>query len=151
MKTKLLCIIFIMMLLSPVSYGATVVGGAGIDITQAGGAGTAMTWLWDPTEVVGSFTLGDGSTDTIVLTVNRSTGTDPTITFNDGSIGLQALTVAGDIGVTGTRVTKGWFTDLEITNAIAGSVTGNAATATNVAAGATGQLMYQSQSQQSHW
>ena len=35
------------------------------------------------------------------------------------------------IGATATRVTKGWFTDLEVTNAIAGSVTGNAGTVTN--------------------
>lgn len=34
------------------------------------------------------------------------------------------------IGATATRVTKGWFTDLEVTNAIAGSITGNAATVT---------------------
>ena len=34
------------------------------------------------------------------------------------------------IGATGTRVLKGWFTDLEVTNAIAGSITGNAATVT---------------------
>lgn len=34
------------------------------------------------------------------------------------------------LGTTGTRLTKGWFTDLEVTNAIAGSVTGNAATVT---------------------
>jgi len=30
------------------------------------------------------------------------------------------------IGATATRVTKGWFTDLEVTNAIAGSITGTA-------------------------
>ena len=34
----------------------------------------------------------------------------------------------GDLGSTGTRITKGWFTDLQVTNAIAGSVTGNSAT-----------------------
>lgn len=34
------------------------------------------------------------------------------------------------IGATATRVTKGWFTDLEVTNAIAGSITGSAATLT---------------------
>lgn len=36
-----------------------------------------------------------------------------------------------NIGATATRVTKGWFTDLEVTNAIAGSITGNAGTVTN--------------------
>jgi hypothetical protein len=38
--------------------------------------------------------------------------------------------MTGSIGATGARVTKGWFTDLETTNAIAGSITGNAATVT---------------------
>ena len=37
------------------------------------------------------------------------------------------LQLTGDIGSTGTKITKGWFTDLLVTNAIAGSVTGNAA------------------------
>jgi hypothetical protein len=36
----------------------------------------------------------------------------------------------GSLGTTGARLTKGWFTDLQVTNAIAGSVTGNAATVT---------------------
>lgn len=40
------------------------------------------------------------------------------------------LQITGDIGSTGTRITKGWFTDLQVTNAIAGSITGNAGTAT---------------------
>lgn len=47
------------------------------------------------------------------------------LTYDGSNFGLT-----GDIGITGTRVTKGWFTDLEVTNAIAGSITGNAATVT---------------------
>jgi formylglycine-generating enzyme required for sulfatase activity len=39
-------------------------------------------------------------------------------------------TITGSLGLTGTRVTKGWFTDLEVTNSIVGSITGNAATVT---------------------
>lgn len=46
------------------------------------------------------------------------------------SFNSQDITNIGTMGVTGTRITKGWFTDLTCTNAIAGSVTGNAATAT---------------------
>lgn len=38
------------------------------------------------------------------------------------------------LGATGTRLTYGYFIDLVVTNAIQGSVTGNAATATNLAA-----------------
>ena len=49
-----------------------------------------------------------------------------TLTY-DGS----NLQLTGDIGSTGTRITKGWFTDLQVTNAIAGAVTGNAGTVTN--------------------
>lgn len=33
----------------------------------------------------------------------------------------------GSLGATGSRLVKGWFVDLQVTNAIAGSVTGNAA------------------------
>jgi len=40
------------------------------------------------------------------------------------------ITGLGSLGATGARVTKGWMTDLEVTNAITGSITGNAATAT---------------------
>ena len=38
--------------------------------------------------------------------------------------------MTGSLGATGARLTKRWFTDLEVTNAIAGSVTGNAGTVT---------------------
>ena len=48
-----------------------------------------------------------------------------TLTY-DGS----NLQLTGDIGSTGTRITKGWFADLEVTTDIAGSITGNAETAT---------------------
>ncbi len=39
---------------------------------------------------------------------------------------------SGDIGATGTRITKGWFTDLQVTNNITGSITGNAATVSTI-------------------
>lgn len=44
------------------------------------------------------------------------------------ALGTNSLTMTGSLGTTGARLTKGWFTDLEVTNAIAGSITGNAAT-----------------------
>ncbi len=40
--------------------------------------------------------------------------------------------ITGDIGSTGTRITKGWFVDLQVTNAIAGDITGNAATVSTI-------------------
>jgi len=52
----------------------------------------------------------------------------------EGSAGLtydgSNFQLTGDIGSTGARITKGWYVDLQVTNAIAGAVTGNAATAT---------------------
>lgn len=50
----------------------------------------------------------------------------------DATISVDAGVVTGitSLGVTGTRVTAGFFTDLTVTNAIAGSITGNAATVT---------------------
>lgn len=58
---------------------------------------------------------------TDATTIEGTTG----LTYNGSNLQLT-----GDIGSTGTRITKGWFTDLQVTNAIAGSITGNAATAT---------------------
>jgi len=53
----------------------------------------------------------------------------------EGTSGLtydgSNLQLTGDIGSTGTRITKGWFTDLVVTNDISGSITGNAASVTN--------------------
>lgn len=45
-------------------------------------------------------------------------------------LGSDNITMTGSISDTTNRVTKGWFTDLEVTNAIAGSITGNSATVT---------------------
>lgn len=63
------------------------------------------------------------------ITVATATGG---FTVSGGSLALGAndLTLTGSIGSTGSRVLKGWFTDLQVTNAIAGSVNGNAATVT---------------------
>lgn len=65
----------------------------------------------------------------------------PSVALNGGAsvggalaLGANNLTMTGSLGTTGSRLTKGWFTDLEVTNAIAGSVTGNAGTATALAA-----------------
>lgn len=59
--------------------------------------------------------------------IERSAANQMTITATAGVI------ISDDLGLTADRVTKGWFTDLEVTNAIAGSITGVAATATALA------------------
>ena len=46
------------------------------------------------------------------------------------ALGAHDITMSGSLGTTGARLTKGWFTDLQVTNSIAGSITGNAASAT---------------------
>ena len=63
--------------------------------------------------------------------VNQTLATTSSPTFAGLALGTGSLTMTGSLGTTGARLTKGWFTDLEVTNAIAGSITGNAATVTN--------------------
>ncbi len=63
------------------------------------------------------------------VTITHSADT-LTIGGGDLALGANNLTITGSIGSTGARSTKGWFTDLQVTNAIAGSITGNAATVT---------------------
>lgn len=120
---KKLIIIFLMMC-GIVYAGLTGTEGLAIDLSSAG-AGTDFTIAFDPTEFLGSRTWGDGSTDTIVWTWNRATGTDPTMTFNSGGVTFQTLTAASLIGpLTGNA-------DTVTTNAnLTGEVTsvGNAAT-----------------------
>ena len=47
--------------------------------------------------------------------------------FTGLALGAGNLTMTGSLAATGSRITKGWFTDLECTNAIAANITGNAA------------------------
>src|SRR3990167_2502024 len=54
-----------------------------------------------------------------------------TLAGGDLALGANNLTMTGSLAATGARVTKGWFTDIETTNAMVGSVTGNAATVTS--------------------
>lgn len=83
------------------------------------------------------------------ITVASATG-GFTVSGGDLAIGANNITMTGSLGATGARLTKGWFTDLQVTNAIAGSITGNAATATALATGRTiaitGDLAYTSPS-----
>jgi len=106
------------------------------------------TIRWDSGDISGWTNDGDpGAGDSsagywikIVRTANPDPGTPTPTTMKtgtvteyywdkDGDMSVKGVLLAGDLGVTGTRVTKGWFTDLECTNSMAGSITG---TATNL-------------------
>lgn len=101
-------------------------------------AGEQRAYVWDGTAWLKSVTGGAGGGD--VTKVGTPVDDQVGVWTGDGTIeGTTGLTydgsnfqLTGDIGSTGTRITKGWFVDLEVTNAIAGSITGNAATVTTI-------------------
>jgi hypothetical protein len=92
---------------------------------KSNGASSAPTW-----DVPG----GSGDVSKVGTPVDNQVGVWTGSGTIEGTTGLtydgSNFQLTGDIGSTGTRITKGWFTDLQVTNAIAGSVTGNAATVT---------------------
>lgn len=63
------------------------------------------------------------------ITVASATG-GFSVSGGDLAVGANNISCTGSLGSTGSRLTKGWFTDLQVTNAINGSITGNAATVT---------------------
>ena len=75
---------------------------------------------------------------TLVVTVGNPSDSQVGVWTGDGTLEGAAsftydgsnLQFTGDLGSTGTKITKGWFTDLEVANDIAGSITGNAETCT---------------------
>ena len=107
-----------------------------VSITKHGyapkGTNTGSAFLRDD----GTWAVPAGSGD--VSKVGTPADSQIGVWTGDGTIeGTSGLTydgsnllLTGDIGITGTRITKGWFADLTVTNAIAGSITGNAATVT---------------------
>ena len=110
-----------------VSGNATVGG----DLTVTGTmTGTIVGNANTATALQNARTIGGVSFDgTANITVASATG-GFSISGGDLSLGANNLTMTGSFGSTGARLTKGWFTDLEVSNAIVGSVTGNAGTAT---------------------
>lgn len=102
-------------------------------------AATTITTLTSTTVYGATFDTNVAAAGvTLTGTTLAADGTDANIDINitpkgtgDVVIGAFDLSITGSIASTGSRVAKGWFTDLEVTNAIAGSVTGNAGTVTN--------------------
>jgi len=79
------------------NYVASITDGLAIDGGDGGSEGAALTIAFDPTELLGNRTWGDASTDTIVWTWNRATGTDPAMTFGNDFISLNGdLKILGD-------------------------------------------------------
>ncbi len=79
-------------------------------------------------------TIATPGTLTVSSTNSTATAHTHTITSSPApgaAASLLATDATGHIGSTGTRIVKGWFTDLQVTNNITGSITGNAATVTN--------------------
>lgn len=97
-------------------------GGAGV-LTLTGGnfvPGAATLTLGSATAEWGGLYLGDAKS--IYFQADQSvylTSGAGTLTLSGGNLALGAnsLTMTGSIAATGNRVTKGWFTDIESTNA----------------------------------
>ena len=106
-----------------------------------GASGTAFSDLFLASGGVINFNAGD-----VTLTHSSDTLTlGGTVTL---ALGTTNITMTGSLGITGSRLTKGWFTDLEVSNAIAGSIMGTSAKATNLVGGNSttglGSIGYQS-------
>lgn len=83
----------------------------------------------------GSFatTIATPGTLTVLSTNTTATAHTHAITSSStpgASASILATDASGIIGSTATRIVKAWFTDITVTNAISGSITGNAATVT---------------------
>lgn len=77
---------------------ATLTEGLAIDVTNGAGS---ITLDFDPTELSGNRTWGDASTDTIVWTWDRATGTDPTMTFGDNLVTFNTVVTIEGLGTGG--------------------------------------------------
>ena len=127
--------------------GSTLTIQDGFTLTVSGTANVSGTNTGDQTSVSGNAgtatslqnarTIGGVSFNgTANITVATATG-GFTISGGDLALGANNITMTGSLGATGARLTKGWFTDLQVTNAITGSITGNAGTTTALQTGRT--------------
>ncbi len=102
--------------------------------SAVGSAVTSITGTAN--QILANGTSGSAQTGAITLTLPQDIAAASTPTFGgmtlNGTLtmGANNITSTGSLGATGARLTKGWFTDLEVTNSIVGSITGTAAIAT---------------------
>lgn len=99
--------------------------------TNGGGtqASVGADFIIVQANVDGAVTGPASATDTAIALFNGTSGK----IIKNSSVTIDSsgnIITNGSLGSTGSRVVKGWFTDLEVTNAIAGDITGNAATVT---------------------
>lgn len=111
-------------------------GTSAFSVTGAGTSGQVLTSNGASTDPTFQAAAGGGNVSNTGTPLNNQIAVWTDATTVEGTTGLTYdganLQLTGDIGSTGTRITKGWFTDLQVTNAIAGSITGNAATVTTI-------------------
>lgn len=115
----------------------------GLEWVAAGGTGTVTSITsgngmnFSTITTTGAVTLGTPSTLTVAstnaLTSNSHTHAITSSSAPGAAASILATDSSGIIGSTGTRIVKIWATDLTVTNAISGSITGNAGTATTLA------------------
>lgn len=104
-------------------------GETDFELATVGGSGTVTSV--DMSVPTGLTVSGNPITTTGTLAVALDTGyVIPLQTTLDGYVKTDQ-TVGQTIGATSARLTKLWATDITVTNAIAGSITGNAGTVTN--------------------
>ena len=105
----------------------------------------------DVTNFKTAYSWGDPS---LTFAPKASPSFTGTLTLTGGgtiAFGASSITMTGSLGTTGSRLTKGWFTDLQVTNAISGSVTGNAANVTGIVAVANGGTGLSSGYNKTNW
>lgn len=108
--------------------GITLIGASSPQLTVTGTASISGANTGDQTSVTGNAGTATALQNTRTIWGQNFNGTaNVTGTL---ALGTADLTLTGSIGTTGARATKVWATDMEVTNAIVGSVTGNAGTAT---------------------
>ena len=119
-----------------VSSSGTVwnIDAATVGVTELSATGTPSASTYLRGDNTWATVSGTGDVSKVGTPVDNQIGVWTGNGTIEGTTGLtydgSNLQITGDIGSTGSRITKGWFTDLQVTNDIAGNITGNAATVT---------------------